>query len=389
MVFIVGHRGARNLWPENSLDGFERTRALGIEGVEFDVHLSRDGELVVIHDPTLERTTEGQGPVADRTAAELAATKLRDGGGAGVPTLDRGARRLRRHATSSCTSRSRPTPSAIAIAGWSSGWSTSSPNASCSDTAILTCFAPKALEIVRGIAPRQRVLASVNQRSADAMGGLDGGARPLRGDRGLPGRRREGAAGRKARLLPRAPRPRTGSAPGCPTSRRTSPTGWRSRCGRSPPTARTSRWSSVAGFCRPNYTAIEFEPSPFRVAINQILQGGRHEAVGCRGYGFVCRRLVRAGRRPRSQAVRQAAPDGGLQDLRRRREGRGRGRLHALFDRSRAGPGQAAGRLQQGLPQDQDQATSACRPARSTPRCCRSARPSPTWSTSSRSPTWA
>src|SRR6185503_5087254 len=87
-VSIIGHRGARNLWPENSLDGFERTRALGIEGVEFDVHVARDGALVVIHDPTLERTTEGQGPVADRTAAELAATKLRDGGGAGVPTLD-------------------------------------------------------------------------------------------------------------------------------------------------------------------------------------------------------------------------------------------------------------------------------------------------------------
>src|SRR3982750_1258890 len=89
-VAIIGHRGARNLWPENSLDGFRRTRALGIEGVEFDVHPARDGTLVVIHDATLERTTEGQGPVADRTAAELAATKLRGGGGAGVPTLEEG-----------------------------------------------------------------------------------------------------------------------------------------------------------------------------------------------------------------------------------------------------------------------------------------------------------
>src|SRR6185295_2509182 len=69
-VAIIGHRGARDLWPENSLDGFQRTRALGIEGVEFDVHLARDGELVVIHDLTLERTTE------------------RHGGGAGIPTLD-------------------------------------------------------------------------------------------------------------------------------------------------------------------------------------------------------------------------------------------------------------------------------------------------------------
>ena len=47
------------------------------------------------------------------------------------------------------------------------------------------------------------------------------------------------------------------------------------------------------------------------------------------------------------------------------------------------------GRLQQGSSPRSRPATSACRPARSTPRCCRSARPSPTWSTSSRSPTWA
>src|SRR6187399_528568 len=87
MVLIIGHRGARNLWPENSLAGFERTRELGVDGVEFDVHLARDGEMVVIHDPSLERTTEGTGAVADRTVAELAATKLRDGDGTGVPTL--------------------------------------------------------------------------------------------------------------------------------------------------------------------------------------------------------------------------------------------------------------------------------------------------------------
>src|SRR5882724_755019 len=88
MVLIIGHRGARNLWPENSLDGFRRTRDLGIDGVEFDVHLSRDDQLVVIHDPSLERTTEGRGAVMDKTAAELAATPLRDAGGAGVPDLE-------------------------------------------------------------------------------------------------------------------------------------------------------------------------------------------------------------------------------------------------------------------------------------------------------------
>ena len=42
MVLIIGHRGARSLWPENSLEGFERTRDLGVDAVEFDVHLACD-----------------------------------------------------------------------------------------------------------------------------------------------------------------------------------------------------------------------------------------------------------------------------------------------------------------------------------------------------------
>ena len=171
-VAVIGHRGARNLWPENSLDGFERTRALGIEGVEFDVHPTRDGQLVVIHDPTLDRTTEGQGPVADRTAAELAATTLRDGGGTGVPTLDQvldvfAGSSIELHIEIKADIDGRLYPGLeqrlVDVIG----------RRKLQDRAILTCFVPKALEIVRAIAPTQRVLASLNQRSADAMGGLD------------------------------------------------------------------------------------------------------------------------------------------------------------------------------------------------------------------------
>ena len=170
-VAIIGHRGARNLWPENSLDGFERTRALGIEGVEFDVHIARDGALVVIHDPTLDRTTEGQGPVADRTAAELAATRLR-GGSSGVPTLDQvldvfAGSDIELHIEIKTDINGRRYP------GLEQRLVDVIARRKLHDTAILTCFAPRALEIVRGIAPRQRVMASVNQRSADALGGLD------------------------------------------------------------------------------------------------------------------------------------------------------------------------------------------------------------------------
>jgi glycerophosphoryl diester phosphodiesterase len=171
VVAIIGHRGARNLWPENSLDGFRRTRALGVEGVEFDVHPSRDGVLVVIHDPTLERTTEGQGVVAGRTAAELAATKLRDGGGEGVPTFDEVldvfvGSDIELHIEIKADANGKRYP------GLEQRLVDVIAQRKLQETAILTCFAPTALEIVREIAPHQRVLASVNQRSADAMGGL-------------------------------------------------------------------------------------------------------------------------------------------------------------------------------------------------------------------------
>lgn len=68
-----GHRGAPRQAPENTLASFTRAIELGVAGIELDVHLTRDGELVVIHDYTLERTTNGIGLVADHTLAELRA----------------------------------------------------------------------------------------------------------------------------------------------------------------------------------------------------------------------------------------------------------------------------------------------------------------------------
>jgi glycerophosphoryl diester phosphodiesterase len=89
---FAAHRGGAALWPENSLLAFRNALALGADFLELDVHLSRDGEVMVIHDATLDRTTDGSGPVRERTAAELRALHLKDGGGAPtaepVPTLD-------------------------------------------------------------------------------------------------------------------------------------------------------------------------------------------------------------------------------------------------------------------------------------------------------------
>ena len=70
---VIAHRGGRGLWPENSLFAFERASALGVDMLEMDLQLSSDGELVVIHDTSLERTTNGEGPVATRSLDQLQA----------------------------------------------------------------------------------------------------------------------------------------------------------------------------------------------------------------------------------------------------------------------------------------------------------------------------
>lgn len=68
---LFGHRGAAGVAPENTLPSFRRALADGVDVFELDVHATRDGEVVVLHDPTLERTTDGVGRVAALSFAEL------------------------------------------------------------------------------------------------------------------------------------------------------------------------------------------------------------------------------------------------------------------------------------------------------------------------------
>jgi len=89
---VVAHRGASAEAPENTLAAFRRALEIGVDAVELDVHLTSDGELVVIHDPMLDRTTDGRGLVRDQT---LAAMRRLDAGrwfgerfaGERIPTL--------------------------------------------------------------------------------------------------------------------------------------------------------------------------------------------------------------------------------------------------------------------------------------------------------------
>ena len=92
-VLNIAHRGASKVTPENTIAAFERARALGADGIEFDVMKCASGEVVVIHDPDVDRTTDGHGPVAKKTLDEL---KELDASGAfhdqvgrvEIPTLD-------------------------------------------------------------------------------------------------------------------------------------------------------------------------------------------------------------------------------------------------------------------------------------------------------------
>jgi glycerophosphoryl diester phosphodiesterase len=84
-VWIVGHRGAMGYCPENTLLSFERGLELGADWIELDVHLSLDGALIVIHDETLDRTTNGHGLVREHTLAQL--RDLNAGDGQPLPTL--------------------------------------------------------------------------------------------------------------------------------------------------------------------------------------------------------------------------------------------------------------------------------------------------------------
>lgn len=72
-VNVVAHRGFSSRYPENTEVAFRQAMALGVETIEFDVRLTREGGLAVIHDGRVDRTTDGSGRVADLTLAEIKA----------------------------------------------------------------------------------------------------------------------------------------------------------------------------------------------------------------------------------------------------------------------------------------------------------------------------
>ncbi|MFE1289401.1 glycerophosphodiester phosphodiesterase [Streptomyces sp. NPDC058751] len=82
----IGHRGVMGVEPENTLRSFVAAQNAGLDLIELDLHLSKDGALVVMHDADVDRTTDGTGPIADKTLAEL--RTLDAGQGERVPVFE-------------------------------------------------------------------------------------------------------------------------------------------------------------------------------------------------------------------------------------------------------------------------------------------------------------
>jgi len=93
LALNIAHRGASKVTPENTIVAFERALALGADGIEFDVMKCASGEIVVFHDPEVDRMTDGTGPVAKKTLDELkeldaAGEFHNEVGRVEIPTLD-------------------------------------------------------------------------------------------------------------------------------------------------------------------------------------------------------------------------------------------------------------------------------------------------------------
>ncbi len=172
MTRLIGHRGGRNIWAENSLGGFRNVLNLGVDAVELDVHLSRDDEVMVMHDPLLDRTTNGRGPLRNLTAEALAQLTLHDTINERIPTLAQvldvfAPSKLELEIEFKLDARGELYPGVIEkVLGLVEA-------RRMSERVVLTCFIPEVLQEVRSKAPGIRRLASLDRRSCEFFGGVD------------------------------------------------------------------------------------------------------------------------------------------------------------------------------------------------------------------------
>ena len=94
-MLTIGHRGAAGNEPENTIQSFKKAVDIGVDMIEFDIQLCKSGEVVVIHDFTLERTTNGIGYVTETSLSDI--KKLNAGKGQQIPTLEEALNTINRN----------------------------------------------------------------------------------------------------------------------------------------------------------------------------------------------------------------------------------------------------------------------------------------------------
>ncbi len=171
MVLIVGHRGGRNEWPENSLHGFRELVRLGADAVEFDVHLTKAGELVVIHDPSLPRTTQSNGLVADLAFGQRNDVRLRNSIDQTIPSLAEVLdvfqdTHIELQVELKADHENNP------YEGLEAQAIGMLRERGLTGRAMLTSFNPDVLATCRRLAPEIRTLSSYDAKSAERMGGV-------------------------------------------------------------------------------------------------------------------------------------------------------------------------------------------------------------------------
>lgn len=176
MSQIMAHRGARNLWAENSCLGFRETARHGFDGIEFDLHLTDAGEVVVIHDPTLDRTTNGTGRVRDLTPESRRALRLRGPDGAlieeGVPSLEEVLEILAPHSETDLYVELKSDENGTPYPELVEKTVKTLRRFGLAERSVLHSFDIEVVRHIRATAPDLRRLISVNRTWADRQGGI-------------------------------------------------------------------------------------------------------------------------------------------------------------------------------------------------------------------------
>ena len=173
MTRIAAHRGGAALWPENSLLAFRNAMALGSDLLEFDVHLTRDGGVAVIHDATVERTTDATGAVASMTVADLRRLRLKGPEGTltseHVPTLDDVLEAAAASSVRLLVEVKGPA-ARVRYDGLEEKILAALASAGLQDRATVMAFNPDVIARVRSLAPRARTTLLVSRGAVERAG---------------------------------------------------------------------------------------------------------------------------------------------------------------------------------------------------------------------------